>query len=145
MTLSSKTGKNGTIIGIKVRAVSNNGMKALDASEIYILEKTPIKDEKVYFLYCLINLDRLMFNQKPIVIYYDEKEILKNFDFEQKSEYLEIFKEILNGFKQIEYKAVGKGVNIESLRRKVNQLSVADKGNELIEESINNIIKRIKD
>lgn len=61
VSLSKRDSKDKLLIGIKIRAISNNGIKSLDASEIYIIENKN-QDNNIYLCYALIALLRLMFN-----------------------------------------------------------------------------------
>lgn len=130
VTLSIRPVQANVIIGIKIRAISNVGIKGLDASEIYLMEQKN-KDEKMYLCYVLIALIRLLLNSKPTTIYYDSDYIRGNFDANDKSEYSDLLIRLTSNFDYLTFQGVRKGRNMEMLRKKLGQLTRNDVGNEV--------------
>jgi hypothetical protein len=131
ISISKKDNKNKTLIGIKIRAISNNGIKSLDASEIYIVEDKN-QDEKIFICYVLITLLRLLLNSKIITVYYDLSEINGDFDSKLVTEFSELYITLKSYFDRLTIKPINKGKNIETVRRKLWQLNKNDSGNEIV-------------
>jgi hypothetical protein len=142
ISLSKRNNKDKTLIGIKIRAISDNGIKSLDASEIYIVENK-IKDEKIYLCHVLIALLRLLLNSKNITIYYDSSEIKGDFESNEITEFSELFQILKSYFTSMAIKSVNKGKNIELVRRKLYQLNKKDSGNEIVKGDIETIKHKI--
>jgi hypothetical protein len=142
ISVSKKDNNDKLLIGIKIRAISNNGIKSLDASEIYIVEDKN-KDEKIIICYVLITLLRLLLNSKTITVYYDLSEI--NVDFESKldTEFSELYLTLKSYFDRLTIKPINKGKNIDMVRRKLYQLNKNDPGNEIVIGDIAIIKQRI--
>lgn len=135
VSVSKKDNKNKTLIGIKIRAISKNGIKSLDASEIYIVEEKN-QDHKMLFCYVLIALLRLCLNAKATTIFYDMSEINGDFDPNLNTEFSELYNTLKGYFSQLSVKPVDKGKNIEMVRNKLSQLIKNDAGNEIINGDI---------
>jgi hypothetical protein len=142
VSLSKTDCNDKVLIGIKIRAISNNGIKSLDASEIYIVEDKH-QTHKIFFCYVLIALLRLLFNSKIITIYYDSDEIDEEIESESNSEFSQLLLTLESYFDQLTIKSVNKGRNIEMLRRKLYQLSKNDPGNEIVTGDIDKIKQKI--
>ena len=142
ISISKRDNKNKTLIGIKIRAISNNGIKSLDASEIYIREDKN-QDEKIFICYVLITLLRLLLNSKTITVYYDLSEINGGFDSKSDTEFSELYITLKSYFDRLTIKSVNKGKNIEMVRRKLYQLDKNDSGNEIVNGDIAAIKHRI--
>ncbi|MCD4747026.1 MAG: hypothetical protein K8R58_12080 [Bacteroidales bacterium] len=142
VSLSKKDIQDKMLIGLKIRIISNNGIKSLDASEIYILENK-INDEKIYPCYILIALIRLILNTKKTTIFYDSTEINGDFETNLKTEFSELLLSLKSNFDQINFHPVNKGKNIELLRNKLIQLTKKDAGNEIITGDIMMIKQRL--
>lgn len=142
ITLSKKDIQDQILIGFKIRTISNNGIKSLDASEIYILENNN-NDEKIYLCYILIAPIKLILNTKKTTIFYDSDEIKGNFDCNIKTEFSELLLNLISYFDQLNFHPVTKGKNIELLRNKLAQLAKKDVGNEIITGDIMMIKQRI--
>lgn len=130
VTLSIQPFQANVIIGIKIRVISNVGIKGLDASEIYLMEHKN-KDEKMYLCYVLIALIRLLLNSKPTTIYYDPDYIRGDFDANGSTEYSDLLTSLKSNFVDMAFQPVRKGKNIEMLRKKLVQLTRNDVGNEV--------------
>jgi hypothetical protein len=131
ISLSKKDIKDKILIGIKIRAISNNGIKSIDASEIYIKENRS-HDENIYICHVFIALLRLLLNTKNIAIYYDSNEIKGDFESKTNTEFLELHQILKSYFNRVTISMVNKGKNIELLRNKLYQLSKNDVGNEIL-------------
>lgn len=142
ISVSKKENKNKILIGIKIRAISNNGIKSLDASEIYIIEDQN-QDQKILICYVLIALLRLHLNSKITTIYYDLSEINGNFDSKLNSEFSELYKTLKSYFYQLTLSPVSTGKNIEIVRNKLSQLIKKDAGNEIIAGDIKKIKEKL--
>lgn len=142
ISLSQKQGREKTLIGLKIRAISNNGIKSLDASEIYIIENQ-YKDQRVLLCYVLIALLRLNLNSKTTTIYYDQTQISGDFNSELKTEFAKLYETLKSYFDQLIINSVKKGKNIEMLRRKLNQLIKNDAGKEIVVGDIEKIRGRM--
>lgn len=142
ISLSKKDIKNKLLIGIKIRAISNNGIKSLDASEIYVIDSKNT-DEKIYLCYALVAILRLLLNTKNLTIYYDTKEIRGDFDSDKYRGFSELLQTLKSYFNQITIIPVNKGKNIELVRRKLNQLANNDAGNEIITGDIEKVKHRL--
>jgi len=142
ISLSKKDKGNKTLIGIKIRAISNNGIKSLDASEVYIIEDKS-QDERIFVCYVLITLIQLLLNTKAITVYYDLSEIKGDFESNLHSEFSELYQTLKSYFDQLNFKSVNKGKNIEMVRRKLCQLNKNDAGNEIVSGDISIIKHRI--
>ncbi len=119
ISVSKKDNKDKILIGIKIRAISNNGIKSLDASEIYIIEnKNP--NEIIYLCYVLIALLRLLLNTKNVTIYYDSSEIRGDFESNLNTEFSELFQILKSYFDRMVIKSVNKGKNIALVRSKLS-------------------------
>jgi len=143
ISLTKKDIKDKILIGIKIRAISNNGIKSLDASEIYIIENKS-NDEKIIFCYVFIALLRLLLNSKNITIYYDSTEMKGDFELKSDTEFSELFITLKSYFSRLTINPVKKGKNIEQLRNKLFQLSKNDVGNEIIKGDIEIIRQNLK-
>ncbi len=76
VTVSWLARGNHTLIGIRVRIASNVGLKALDASESYLLETiAPEQRGLVSICHALVLLIQLMLHPVKTVIYYDAHHI----------------------------------------------------------------------
>ncbi len=138
ISLSKKDKEDKMLIGIKIRAISNNGIKSLDASEVYIVENKN-QDERIFICYVLITLIQLLLNTKAITIYYDLSEIKGNFESKLHTEFSELYRTLKSYFDQLNIKSVNKGKNIEMVRRKLCQLNEYDAGNEILTGDISDI------
>jgi len=132
------------LIGIKIRTISNNGIKSLDASEIYIIDNNK-KDEKIYPCYILIALIRLLMNTKNTNIYYDSDKIKGDFSTEIKTEFSGLLLNLESYFDKINFYPVNKGKSIELLRNKLTKLKNNDAGNEITTGDIEIIKQKITD
>lgn len=141
ISVSKLENRSNILIGIKIRAISNNGIKSLNASEIYIVEDQ--NQDQIVISYVLIALLRLCLNSIATTIYYDSDNINAEIDSKLHSEFSELFIILKSHFNQLTFKAVNKGKNIEMVRRKLGQLNMHDPGNEIVTEDIKKIHKNI--
>ena len=142
ISVTKKESRNKVLIGIKIRAISNNGIKSLDASEIYIIEDRH-QDQKIIICYVFIALLRLKLNSKATTIYYDLSEINGDFDSNMGSEFSELYITLKSYFDRLTIKPVSKGKYIEMVRNKLRQLINKDPGNEIVAGDIEKINKKI--
>jgi hypothetical protein len=141
ISVSKLKTKSKILIGVKIRAISNNGIKSLDASEIYIDEDQ--NQDQIIICYVLIALLRLCLNSISTIIYYDLNEIKGDFDSKLNMEFSELYVTLKSYFNRLTFNPVSKGKNIEMVRRKLSQLSKHDAGNEIITGDIEKINKKL--
>lgn len=136
-----------TLIGIRVRVASNVGLKALDASESYLLETIASKQRGlVSICHALVLLIQLMLHPVKTVLYYDADQMDDPLAAapEIADRYQPFFETLLEYFEQLEFVPVTKGQHLEKLRRKLDQLSRNDKANEIVPSDILEIIDKVK-
>jgi len=141
ISVSKQETKFKIIIGIKIRAISNNGIKSLDASEIYIYEDQ--NQDQIIICYVLISLLRLCLNSISTTIYYDLNQIKGDFDSKLNTDFSELYISLKSYFNRLTFSPVNKGKNIEMVRRKLDQLSKHDSGNEIVNGDIEKINKKL--
>ena len=142
VSLSAKHHKKQLLIGFKIKIISNTGVKALEGSEAYILEKQH-NDENIHVCYVLIFLLQLLLHSKEVSIYYDSKEMSGNFEENNNSQYLILLTKLKSYFPGIHYHPVNKGYNIENIRKKISIVAQNDKGNQIIPGELEKIKDRI--
>lgn len=147
ITVSYKPSKSSMLIGIKFRISSNCGVKALDASESYISEKIKSENREIVALnYSLILAIQLMLNHIKTSIFFDTQRFedpQKYLYKENQDQYQFMFKKLAENFKQIEFMPSAKGLFIERLRRKLEDLSISN-NNEIVHGKIFEIENKIR-
>ncbi len=143
ITVSWQSSKSLTLFGIKIRISSNVGIKALDASESYIHDKIPSEDRTIGALnYALILSIQLMLNSVKTQVYYDYPKIddpLLYLQDGHKTPYSMLFKELKNSFTNLEFIPSTKGLFIERLRTKLDNLYKGN-SNEIVAGNIADIL-----
>jgi hypothetical protein len=135
-----------TLIGIRVRIASNVGLKALEASESYLLETiAPKQRGLVSICHALVLLIQLMLHPAKTVLYYDADQMDDPLAAapEIADRYQPFFETLLECFEQLEFVPVTKGQHLEKLRRKLDQLSRNDKANEIVPGDILEIANKV--
>lgn len=147
ITVSYKSSKSSMLIGVKFRISSNSGVKALDASESYISEKIEYEKKEIIALnYSLILAIQLMLNHIRTTLFFDTQRFedpRKYLYNEDQDEYQFMFKKLVENFKQIEFTPSAKGMFIERLRRKLENLSISN-SNEIVRGRIFEIENEIQ-
>jgi hypothetical protein len=136
-----------TLIGIRVRISSKVGLKALDASESYLLETIPPKQRGLISIcHALVLLIQLMLPAVKTVLYYDAHQIDDPLATtpETADRYQAFFERLLACFEHLEFVPVTKGQHLEKLRRKLAQLARNDKANEIVPGDILEIIEKLE-
>jgi hypothetical protein len=148
VTVSWRTLGSGTLIGIRVRISSNVGLKALDASESYVVETVvPERRDLVAVSHALVLLIQLMLQPVKTLVYYDSHTMdhpLVQEGEETEDRYRTFFNTLLDSFDQVEFIPAAKGKYVEKLRRKLDQLSRDDRANEIIPGDIEEMIEKVE-
>lgn len=136
-----------TLIGLRVRISSNVGLKALDASESYLLE-TIESDRRglVALCHALILLIQLRLHPVKTLIYYDTHRIDDppvGTAVETEASYQAFFDTLLDCFEDLEFGPAPKGKYVEKLRRKLKQLVHTAWTNEIVPGNIAEIIAKV--
>ncbi len=109
---------DGILLGIRLRITANNGMKALDASESYVLEKCAAKDASSAALcYALVVPIQLMLSSLKTTVFFDATgpaEVNPSFGA--------AFEQLRECFPKLAFQPTTKGILIERLRRKLQDL-----------------------
>jgi len=135
ITVGWKRSANATLIGIKLRVSANNGMKALDASESYIMESVTLDQSNIVALsHALILPVQLMLNHIPTQVYYDSPNIKLPKEGEH-SPYHAIFFSLSASYPNIDFIPSTKGPFVERLRVKLGDL-LKKSSNEIVEGDI---------
>lgn len=146
LTVSTERLACGELIGIRMHVSSKNGIKAITGSENYILED--IKQDQtaiVAICHSLILSIRLMLHFVKTIVYYDSslsEELKKELESPVSEQIKSIFKQLVECFPDIELIAVSKGRHIESLRKKLEDLSKR-KCNEIVDGDFKEIVERV--
>lgn len=136
-----------TLIGIRVRISSNVGLKALDASESYLLVTIPPKQRgMISICHALVLLIQLMLHSVTTVLYYDAHQMDDPLATtpETSDRYQAFFERLLECCEHLEFVPVTKGQDVEKLRRKLAQLVRDDKANEIVPTDILEIIDKVE-
>lgn len=131
VTVSLRETTAGMLVGVKIRVSSNVGIKALDASESYVIEKSNRKYAGIAALdYALIFPILLMLNRVKTLIFFDTNMIslpeIQDANVKHENELYQLFFQLYESFEQIEFVPTHKGNLIDRLRVKLSNLS---KGN----------------
>ena len=151
VTVSLRGFNGGQLIGVKIRVSSTVGVKALDASESYVLEACEKERAGLVALnYSMITLLLLMLSSVKTEIFFDTDSIaLPDMSDEnafgnevEKNDDLALFTVLADAFKQLEFTPAHKGALIEKLRLKLFDLIRCD-SNEIKSGNIADIIKAV--
>jgi len=136
-----------TLLGIRVRISSNVGLKALDASESYLVERVdPDRRGLVAVCHALVLLIQLMLYSVKTLVYYDTRNIdnpLAQATGEAGDPYRAFFDTLFECFEDLEFIPAPKGKYVEKLRRKLDQLARDGKTNEIVPGNILEIIDKV--
>jgi hypothetical protein len=136
------------LIGIRVRISSNVGLKALDASESYLVEPIdPTYRGLVSICHALVLLIQLMLHPVKTLIYYDTLEIddpLAPVTGEVGDRCRVFLDTLLECFDHLEFVPAPKGKYVEQLRGKLKQLAGAGQTNEIVPGNILEMIDNVK-
>jgi hypothetical protein len=135
-----------TLTGIRVRTTSNAGLKALDASESYLLEAiAPEQRGLVSICHALVLLIQLMLHPVKTVIYYDahhiDNPLKRTTDGDR---FRAFFDTLLECFDHLEFVPAPKGKYVEKLRRKLKQLGHDDPAGEVVPGNITEMMDKVK-
>ncbi len=151
VTVSWRTLGNQTLLGIRVRISSNVGLKALDASESYLVERVASNRRGlVAVCHALILLIQLMLHPVKTLVYYDTRNIDNpltqtsgEVSSEVKDRHQALFDTLFECFEDMEFIPAPKGKYVEKLRRKLNQLARNGRTNEIVPGNILEIIDKM--
>ena len=147
ITISFNSFKSSALIGVRIKISSNTGVKALDASENYFREKfDPEYSEIIALCYAMILPIQLMLNHVKTILYFDTRtfeEPSKYQSDETEGQYHYMYSKLIDSFSQIEFTPSAKGLFIERLRRKLNDLSMSN-SNEIVKGNISEISSKIQ-
>lgn len=148
VTVSLRGGNTDLLIGVKIRVSSNVGIKALDASESYMIEKLDRKYAGIAAIdYALIVPILLMLNSIKTVVFFDkgviDLPITQEANVKHADEFYDLFFQLYESFEQIEFVPTHKGKLIDRLKIKLINLNKG-KSNELKPGNLANIIKKNK-
>ncbi|MBN2418063.1 MAG: hypothetical protein JXL81_01655 [Deltaproteobacteria bacterium] len=126
ITVSYKPVNASALIGVRIKISSNTGLKALDASESYIMEKTGSGNSEIIAVsHALMAAVQLMLNNVKTILYYDTQRFQDPACYIQENtdqpDYF-ILGKLLENFSKIEFAPSAKGFFIERLRRKLEDL-----------------------
>ena len=149
ITVSLRETNRGVLIGVKVRVSSNVGIKALDASENYVLEHCGLKNAGMTALnYALIFPILLMLNGVQTHVFFDTNAIsLPDFKAANKmheDDLFSLFFQLYKSFEQIEFIPTHKGDLIDRLRVKLVNINKRN-SNEIKPGTLAEIIQKIED
>lgn len=137
-----------TLIGIRVRIASDVGLKALDASESYLLETiAPQQRGLVSVCHALVLLIQLMLHPVKTLVYYDTRTIdnpLIQTPDRSEDRFQPFFDTLLECFDHLEFVPAAKGQYVEKLRRKLKQLSHGDPAGEIVPGNITEMIDTVE-
>ncbi len=137
-----------TLIGIRVRISSNVGLKALDASESYLVEHVePDRRGLAALSHALVLLIGLMLHPVNTLVYYDTRAITQSpleTIGEPEDRYRVFFSRLLEAFDHLEFVPAAKGPSVEKLRRKLEQLSREDRANEIVPGNIATMMEKVE-
>lgn len=148
LTVSLREVNTNILIGIKIRVSSNVGVKALDASESYMIEKGLKKYDGIIAInYALIAVILLMLNGVKTIVYFDSDVIdspkINDAQVTDDNDFYALFFQLYKSFEQIEFVPTYKGNLIDRLRIKLANLSKG-KSNEVKVGNLVQIIEKIK-
>ncbi len=147
LTVSTKHLASGELIGIRMYVSSKNSIKAITASENYILEDIN-RDQTANVAVChsLILSIRLMLHFVKTIVYYDAAiadGLKKEMEPPVSGQPISTFKQLIDCFPNIEFVAASKGKHIEGLRSKLEDISKQRKCNEIINGDFKEIVERV--
>lgn len=129
---------DGFLLGIRLRVSANNGMKDLDASESYVLEKCAAKDARSAALcYALVVPIQLMLSSLKTTVFFDATG-----PAEVAPSYAASFERLRECFPKLAFQPTTKGALIERLRRKLQDLRSGE-SNEIRPSALSFYLRRI--
>ncbi len=138
VTVSWLQSTEGFLLGIRLRVSANNGMKALDASESYVLEKCAAKDARSAALcYALVVPIQLMLSSLKTTVFFDATG-----PAEVAPSYTVSFQRLRECFPKLAFQPTTKGALIERLRRKLQDLRSGE-SNEIRPSALSCYLRRI--
>ncbi|MBI3924541.1 MAG: hypothetical protein HY319_03295 [Armatimonadetes bacterium] len=121
LTVSWLPASGGILVGVRLRAISNRGLKALDASESYLFETIAAVDAASASLcHGLIIPVQLMLDSVPTKVFYDGNCIAVP---EVSPDYQQAFSHLRDCYARLSFEASYKGFFIERLQRKLRDLA----------------------
>ena len=151
VTVSLRGFNGAQLIGVKIRVSSSAGIKALDASESYVLEACEKERAGLIALnYSLITVLLLMLSSVKTEVFFDTDSIaLPDINDEKalvnestNNDDLVLFTVLTDAFKQLEFTPTHKGVFIEKLRLRLFDLIRTD-SNEIKPGNMADVIKAV--
>lgn len=136
-----------TLIGLQVRISANVGLKALDASESYLMETVaPEQRSLVSLCHALVLLIQLMLHPVKTLIYYDagnvDNPLVQTVD-DAGDPYRAFFDTLRECFDRLEFVPSTKGKYVEKLRLKLNQLAHSDQAGEIVPGNMAEMIAKV--
>ncbi|MBT9589250.1 hypothetical protein IV102_38345 [bacterium] len=121
MTVSLLKVPQGILVGVRLRVSASNGMKALDASESYLLEKCPTGEAwSAPLCHALMIPIRLLLCSLKTTVYYDagtRSQVVV-------PSYHPGFHQLRACFPTLTFQSSTKGFRVEQLRRKLQDLAL---------------------
>ena len=131
-----------------MRISSKVGLKALDASESYLVETIePDRRGLVALCHALVLLIQLMLHPVKTLVYYDTRKITQSpveVTGETADRYRMFFTRLLEAFDRLEFVPAARGKYVEKLRDKLDQLSQDDRANEITLGNIAEMMARVE-
>jgi hypothetical protein len=118
VTVSSLPTSRGVLLGIRLRVVANNGMKALDASETYLMERCDRQfgPSAALCQSLVIPIQLLLCSLKTTIFHDSPKATVE-------TPYLQGFERLRDCYPALSFQLCTKGFQMERLRRKLVDLS----------------------
>ena len=133
-----------TLIGIRVCTTFNVGLKALDASESYLLEAiAPSQRGLVSICHALVLLIQLVLQPVKTVVYCDAQQIGDPLAPKSPGRNQTFFASLLDCFAQLKFVPVTQNQHLAKLQRKLNQLVRHDRAGEIVTGDILNLIDKV--
>jgi len=149
VTVSLRRVKTKILVGVRIRVSSCVGMKALDASESYIIEEVETKHSGIAALcHALILVVLLMLHSRKTLVFFDTNVIVLPKKGEagegNASDFDNLYFQLCDTFEHIEFVPTPKGEFIDRLRTKLVNLSKI-KNNEVKTGNLAEIIRNVKE
>lgn len=148
LTVSWKAVNSSTLLGLKIRISTNIGKKALDASENYFRDQiSPQYRDIAAINYALILSIQLMLHGVQTKAYFDSLKMTNpahHLSGEDQSPHAKLLATLHENFSDIEFIPSSKGLFIERLRSKLEDLSVGN-SNEIVPGNMSEILNKVKD
>lgn len=135
------------LFGIRIRASSNVGIKAFDASESYIADNiAPEYRGLAAICYAFILSIQLMLHSVKTVLYFDAPKIEypgEETPTSSQNQYRMLFEKLAQHFPDLEFVPSTKGKFIERMRKKLKDL-VRENSNEIVKGNISEILQKLQ-